>query len=504
MGTVLPKLHKNIDKRYAQLDRFGNYLSSIGYTYCGECGVGGAAFIQTDAERSMRVNSPVGVEAWRQGYNPIDYNISRLVGIITPATPGRYRLRVATKAEPTPVESDSFVLPCSEITKPLFTFERYAKKEYGTYSIDFDVGEGGALDKANSKITIDFPECVNIKKGYSVYKYFSVNGVQRNYKDSVFEFDEKNNVVSFTSPVNVENMGHVKISIDGKLFENSCEEPFTVFVSTMSEPEFIESTPLKTTIIEPYLVEISNVKLSDQRATMPTSFQFTLTPDEDIKIESGEEIEIKFPLGTILPESPDIEKIKSSPCRVTNVRTDGTKVFLTFGGNIEHKVKNIITFEEEFGIINTDKPDIYKLEVKIPGSEKVSYSDPFAIEMPPLITELKFLDPDSPDGCNGWYKTPPILSLTCRNPDAIIRVWYDKDPLDKAIMYWEPRRLAPGSQRPIIHFQAIYGDEIEEPKSVQLFIDTVPPAIKIIQPGMKLYIQTKILLPLRVRGISSR
>ncbi|MEZ4812159.1 MAG: stalk domain-containing protein [Caldisericia bacterium] len=67
--------------------------------------------------------------------------------------------------------------------------------------------------------------------------------------------------------------------------------------------------------------------------------------------------------------------------------------------------------------------------------------------------------------------------LKCRNPDAKIRLWYDDDPLDKAIVYQDQKRLHPGSQRPIIHFQAIYGDEIESQR-VQLFLDTVPPAIK--------------------------
>ncbi|MEZ4812158.1 MAG: hypothetical protein R2883_01475 [Caldisericia bacterium] len=27
-----------------------------------------------------------------------------------------------------------------------------------------------------------------------------------------------------------------------------------------------------------------------------------------------------------------------------------------------------------------------------------------------LETTLKFLDPDEPDGCGGWYRTPPVLS----------------------------------------------------------------------------------------------
>ncbi|MEZ4813244.1 MAG: stalk domain-containing protein [Caldisericia bacterium] len=136
---------------------------------------------------------------------------------------------------------------------------------------------------------------------------------------------------------------------------------------------------------------------------------------------------------------------------------------------------------EDFGIINSVKNVVKKIKVTI--AEYTEESDFISLAPAPLETTLKFLDPDSPDGCNGWYKTPPVLSLKCRNPDAKIRLWYDKDPIDKAIMYSGEKRLAPGSQRPIIHFQAMFGDELEEPKSVQLFLDTVVPALEIKEPS---------------------
>ncbi len=242
LGTVFPSIPEDDEDREQFLSKFDDLLM-VGYDPCRWWYY--PEITQTCTERSIKFLTSYGIETWRQGYNPIALGVSAKTGIISPATPGRYRLRVATKAEPTPVESDSFVLPCSEISKPNFFYYLNDEGEITKYNVEFNVGEGGALDKDSSKIIIDFPNCFEVAKKYTLSKYFTVNGVQGIREDSNFELDKKNNIISFVSPVDVNNNGHVEIEIDGKLFENKCEEPFSVFVSTTSEPEFIESEALE-------------------------------------------------------------------------------------------------------------------------------------------------------------------------------------------------------------------------------------------------------------------
>ncbi len=243
LGTVLPDMP--IDEKDRQFILSATHQFFIGYSGCW-CGYDVYPIVtQTCDERSIKHFSPYHLESWRQGYNPMDFSISKFFGVIFPATPGRYRVKFATEAEPTPVESDSFVLPCSEISKPNFFYYLNDEGEITKYNVEFNVGEGGALDKDSSKIIIDFPNCFEVAKKYTLSKYFTVNGVQGIREDSNFELDKKNNIISFVSPVDVNNNGHVEIEIDGKLFENKCEEPFSVFVSTTSEPEFIESEALE-------------------------------------------------------------------------------------------------------------------------------------------------------------------------------------------------------------------------------------------------------------------
>ncbi|MEZ4812164.1 MAG: hypothetical protein R2883_01505 [Caldisericia bacterium] len=160
MGTVLPSIPKDDSLRSGYLWGLGeSQKAMIGYCSC--CCMP-PLFTQTCDGKKNGTIFTLPIEEWRQGYNPIDINTSKSLGIISPATPGRYKLRVATEAEPTPVESDSFVLPCSQISNLKVDVNLKAKDKDEYIKIDFDVGEGGALDAGNSLITVTFPETATI------------------------------------------------------------------------------------------------------------------------------------------------------------------------------------------------------------------------------------------------------------------------------------------------------------------------------------------------------
>jgi Copper amine oxidase N-terminal domain len=486
MGTVLPAVPRDSSERKERLGQMIN-TTSLGYCGCSDC-QGFPIVIQTNDESSYQTNSPVGVQAWRSGYNPINYNFSRATGIISPATPGRYRIRVATRGEPTPVESDSFVLPCSEITKPELRYEQYYPNEKGDHIIKFNTGEGGALDAGNSLINIKFPDCVALQDKKAIKKGVTVNGIFQKIKAENIRIDLENNTLTIISPCNVNNMGDVSIRFADDVFENSCEEPFTVSIGTSSEPDMIESTPLVTTKLEDLPFFVYDIKLSDNQATMPSSYSFSILPSEKCIIQAGDEIKIEFPEGTILPETLDTDSVIVDGNSVTSLKVQDNFVTLTFEKIVEHPSSIKISFLKSAEIINTQKAGGYRLKVTASCNKKASLSEFFAIAPAPLITTLTFKDPGEPDGCNGWYQVPPILSLVCRNPEAKIYLWYNRDSENKHILYSGEKRLSPGSMRPIIHYQAVYGDEKEEPKSVQLFLDTIPPAIEIKSPSEKRFV----------------
>ncbi len=596
MGTVLPAIPRDQSDRKERTAQI-IHTTSIGYSPCSEC-QGYPLIIQNCNERSYQVNSPVGVEAWRQGYNPIDINTSKATGIVTPATPGRYRLKIATAGEPTAVESDSFVLPCSDIMNLTAELSPTDLSADTKLTFDFDVGEGGALDAGNSLIMIQFPEGFELPRRINP-RYVKVNGIPLKTNPQVALQSSR---VTIVSSANVDNTEHVTIEFDTKagIVNPSRSGQFEFCLSTSSEPENIctnvfvgtkpsvtvtppfEGTPSawsavglvsdgvtvsggsdvviifpsgtvipktidpktiklnkkeysgsvsvnateltlkaaedfegalrieiseaagiqnppkgdyelkfrvadKEHVFESFTIQASiarviNLSLTETQGYEPTEYKFTYVPSVNGAIAPGETVTISFPDSTIMPESIDTSKITVAGVAVKDAKIDGTTITLTVDADIPAITGAEIVFAEDSGVLTPQMAGTHKLIVSTDKDEPAE-SEGFGITQPKLLTELKFLDPDSPDGCNGWYKTPPVLSLKCRNPDAKIRLWYDKDPVEKAIMYSGEKRLAPGSQRPIIHFQAMFGDELEEPKSAQLFLDTVVPALEIKEPS---------------------
>jgi Copper amine oxidase N-terminal domain len=596
MGTVLPCIPRDQSARKERTAQI-IHTTSIGYSPCSEC-QGFPILIQNCKERSYQVNSPVGVEAWRQGYNPIDINTSKATGIIVPATPGRYRLRIATRGEPTPVESDSFVLPCSQIENLTAVLNPPDLGSKSNLVFDFDVGEGGALDAGNSLIMFQFPKEFKLPRKIKP-RYIKVNGIPLKTNPQV---SLQTNKITIVSSSNVDNTEHVTIEFDEKagIVNPSKSGIFTFSIYTSTEPEtiscdafagtkpsvtvtppfagtpatwsavglikedskaksgsnivivFPKGTVVPKTIdaktiklnkkdysgsilasgseltlkapeeiegalrifidesagilnppagdyelkfmvsdkmhvfekftIQPSIARVINLSLTETQGYEPTEYKFTYIPSIKGGLSAGDTITVEFPESTVIPKTIDVSKLTVVGKAVKDIKIDGYKITFTVEVEVPAITGAEIIFTEDSGILTPQKAGTHKLFVTS-SKDAVAQSPGFGITQPKLITEIKFKDPNEPDGCNGWYKTPPILSLVCRNPDAKIYLWYDLDGEDKHILYSGEKRLSPGSMRPIIHYQAVFGDEKEEPKEIQLFLDTIPPSFEVKEPS---------------------
>ncbi len=302
MGMVLPALPKDRSDRKEILARIIHCSDIAIPTCCSEC-KGYPIIIQSWNESSYQINSPVGVEAWRQGYNPIDFMIAKSAGFITPATPGRYRIKIATQREPTPVESESFVLPCSEITKPKFSFMQTDKEGNGEYVVKFNVGEGGALDKGYSSINIKFPDCIKLNHTDETWKDTTINGQSVRKKGANLEINKNDNSLLITLPCNVDNTGNVTIRIKREALKNNCIDPFTILIGTSSEPEMIESSQLIThKVYENFDSLIKNLNLTSQISGKKTGISFILDARE-LTVNKYTEFRITLPEGSYIPKN---------------------------------------------------------------------------------------------------------------------------------------------------------------------------------------------------------
>ncbi len=293
MGTVLPPIPKDESDRKAFL-RLIDHFVVMGYQ---PCGGGYAMMTQTHKESSLQFNSQVGIEAWRQGYNPVDLVISKEAKIITPATPGRYRLRIATRGEPTPIESESFVLPCSEITEFTVTCNSNSKNKRSKYTFDFVTGEGGTLDANTSLITIKFPDGFVMPEIINP-AYIMMNGIQLKVKPQIFTDTNK---IILVSPLDINNFERINIvfSEGVKIDCPAKSETLKFEISTSSEPVFIKS---KYFTIKYNLKEslIRNFTLDSNKCENIFSANFSLDA-RNLRISTNTNFEFIFPPGVKIP-----------------------------------------------------------------------------------------------------------------------------------------------------------------------------------------------------------
>lgn len=235
MGTVLPKLYRSLWKRYFQLVEICNYSALV---YTPDSGVGLPLLKNTCNERSILITSPLDINAWRNGYNPVEFNTSEKSGVFAPATPGRYRMIVATQPEPTPVESEIFVLPCSQISVPLVKIVKAQKGKKAELSITFTTGEGGALDKDISTISLNFPKGALLQRIKP--EEIAVNG---NKVKKIVELSQSGGFLTFEIQTDVSNGEEVSININSQTnpFDNLKAGKYQIEVWTSSEPDPVKS-----------------------------------------------------------------------------------------------------------------------------------------------------------------------------------------------------------------------------------------------------------------------
>ncbi|HOO96345.1 MAG TPA: stalk domain-containing protein [Caldisericia bacterium] len=471
MGTIFPALPKDDEKRYEKLYELYR-MTSIGYTPCGKCGTINN-LVQTCNESSIKLYAYMLIEAWRQGYNPIDINIYKKV-VTPPATPGRYRLRVATQPEPTPIESESFVLPCSSITKPKLVHNKGKDGGTGRYFLTFNVGEGGALDVNSSRIYIQFPDCINPAR--ITFKDITFNGAKLDTSQEI-QFDKPSNSISFIGKSRVDNFGLVRIELTDDRLINTCDDDFSIQVYTSSEPEPVESEKVQSS----FGLSIKDIAISNNRIAENSNYSFSIIQTSECMLKKGDKIDIIFPETTNIP--PNINPVNifidGKPC--SKVAQNSYTLMLIVPEDIKDYSFDVV-ITENAGIINTLYPGFHRLLMQTKCNEYPVPSPLFELEMLDLEVNLVFSNPEEPDGCDGWFRTPPTIDFECNHPLANIYVSYISRLGMNGIEFKGKWRVFGGTYIEEINYYAELLGEKTETKTRIFKVDTIYPAIVINHP----------------------
>lgn len=459
MGTVLPPLPRDSDERINRLLMIER-STSLGFSPCSGC-QGLIMLVNNCKERSMFSRSQLEVDAWRKGYNPIDFNTSKATGILAPATPGRYTLMVATQPEPTPVESEAFVLPCSQISTPKVEFLKMNPDYAAPFKVRFTTGEGGALDKDSSNITVKFPEQFQLPNPNN-FKPSSirVNGQKVTKKPTI---DKENHKIVFTCPADVDAFGQVEIEF-GK--ESGVKTPATkgtykLDVCTDSEPEMISSETFEVDTI-PSAYTSPNTEFFEANysflAKMPIG-----------KIEKNSDISINFPDGTYLPQEIDPKRIiiNNVPCEIKPT-IEGIKLLV----KVPIEIKNYIDIEiEKCGIRNPPKGS-YKISCSHKG-ETFEFGNLEIKASEPYIEKIEFTNYTNCEQTGIKIMYYPSTSAPIKTGDKITIEFPDdfKLPKDGNVQEIKLNKTIPASfqiERNLLHIYS--GTDADFKKGVEIAI----------------------------------
>lgn len=316
LGTVMPSMPFDQEKLINKLQAIMR-STLFCYTPCSEC-QGYAIIVNNCLERSYQEYASLSVEAWRKGYNSIDWNSTANTGIVAPATPGRYKVAVATKPEPEPVESEAFVLPCSKITTPTATVN-VLENPVSLLRVSFSTGEGGALDGGTSQITLRFPPAVKLPNELSKGSVLINGKTPAEYSMRVIS---KNNLqtLTFTTNVDVENMGSVTIDFlpSSKISVKDSTRPVQIEVSTSSEPEFVKSGE--------FIPRYESASIASGRYEGEI-LDLTIRAAVEKPTKSGDIVTISLPEGFMVPRTikADSITIDGKPCK-GSVNTENTNI----------------------------------------------------------------------------------------------------------------------------------------------------------------------------------
>lgn len=303
MGTVMPAMPYDPVERNRRIHEF---MGSTHYYYESLTEEQGYPIIvNTCFERSWQINALNHVPVDRTRWNPVSICTTPRTGILSPATPGRYKVFVATQQEPELVESETFVLPCSSVSDVRIETTNLSDPD-SFLSVKFKTGEGGALDRYGSKVMLKISKNVKLSKSIPI-KSIKMNGQFAEWfapsKINVESFDDNFNIISIYSYTDIGNNSICSIDFTGssQLQLPKDDKSVIVEISSSSEPNFVTSEPTVC-----HLHDRSAVDSGEEFDNAGIKFNI---PIQGETLKGTTEVNITFPEGFVLPKIVPAESI---------------------------------------------------------------------------------------------------------------------------------------------------------------------------------------------------
>lgn len=400
----------------------------------------------------------------------IEIFIDEGAGIINPPKPGEYVLEVSTipadkdwvASAPYLIEKGGALLKVvpAKVNKP------------ARYSFSFILEAGKTID-VGSKIHVKFPEGTILPSSLDKSKILiggkptgeiSVNGLE----------------VVISAGVKIESESAVDILFETGAGIINTTEPGEIKLGYKLEtdPEFLMTSPVE--LIESRL-EILDVTNEPKNAFSVTSWTIKGLTGDNGALKKGDHIAVAFPDNTDMPQESDPNTVTINDVPAEKITIEGVTAHFYVAQDIKGGTEFTLQTTLDSGFRNPTQEKVgYVLKVTSNVEDFVATSPTFFTtpKLPVSSYEIK----GGTKGENGWYLEPPVVSFSCDDPSAVIKLYWDDKDNQIITFDGSPKPLDIGQYESRITYWAESITGVEPPKTFIVKVDTVLPEVVMEKP----------------------
>ncbi len=330
---------------------------------------------------------------------------------------GTYSMQVWTSSQPKAVPTRVYEIGVSTVQNLRVSVNPSSVGLSGEYTIEFKTGASGQLNIAD-EIIIQFPVGTVVPSAILADK-IEVNGVLCTVPPMINGLQ-----MIIKNPMPIQNEQDVAIVIDDKAGIKNPVIPkpdYTLKLATTSDSKFVDSLPYEIG----QLSTLQNVQVKVEPPTVSKSarYQVSFQIGQNGGLFSGDIISIQMNDQTLPTAIPKLYVTVNGVNPANDIIIDGKRLEIELSQGIAPGQNAVVIIEAQAGIKNPTKPgNDYRLSVFTTKEPYAVASEPFSIESEIVVSYS--IVPATPDGDMGWYKTAPMITLSC-NVSADIMYRYE-------------------------------------------------------------------------------
>jgi hypothetical protein len=416
-----------------------------------------AVYRDTEEPNVVRVYSSFDIPA---NY-PITLVFKKGLGLSNPLQAGLKKISVSTDSEPDWVESEPFEIYEPEIQDLSISLSPDSIALHPEINMNFKTSPVGFLSKGE-KIYIEFLQ------GFQIPSAMNSDFVFANGQNT--EAFSMGNIIEILSPQNITPLSQVEVKILKEIGITNPSSPGDYMINVWTDSDSFKSS--FNVIIKPST--LTEVKLEAQYSGLNTTNAFKVyfkTGPVYTLVKDNDRIKINFDENFVYPDDPPQNLITVNGTISQNVAIEVHSLYITTPLDIQPGSLVEVEIPETFGIKNP--ANLGEYGVKVSTTKEAEEIESNKINITPLPVVEFTINPQAPDGQNGYYKTAPEIRLSASN--GVVKVFYKVDDGEFA-EFTAPFKIDEGNHTIYAYAMDDGGNKGDTIKK-QFSVDNTPPKI---------------------------